>query len=225
MFNNINIINNKTVNNPIINNKKAYPNNVLNNKTANDSLKNIKKPSTVKLDFRYFVYKPFRYKDFLNYFHNENEYNSVMENLYRKLIPYCDCYNISQLQTESKHNHYVENDKKYNYNDKVIEILEECIKQNYTTFDIRNVDKDGFFQLSTTNGLRILCYVLSNTIYILFLDPHHLIYKNQTFNKDYDNYTFFPKLTQDLKMISFNDEVLSDDCYECSVLKKFLNTK
>lgn len=178
------------------------------------------KPLAVKLDFRYFIYQAFKYKDFINFTKTESEYKKVLDSLFRDFIPYCDNKNISEIQNDSRHNHYIENES----NQRVINIMKYCKENGLTNVDSDNIGDEDYFQLYTPNGIRVISVLYGTTFFILFVDPHHLIYPDEKFNKDYKNYTYTPKLVNEDRVIKF-DDIEIEECYNCTHMENYINNK
>lgn len=190
----------------------------INNKQIkNDDIVNTKIPKQINIDFRYFIYKSFEYKDFTNFYKDENDYVKTMNSLFRDLIQYCDYKNIEQLQSDNKHTHYVKNLESL----KVFNIMKYCNKNNYTNLNIEKEDSDRFFQIYVPNGNRAICYLYNTTFYILFLDIYHLIYPDEKFNQDKRSFNYTPKLVKDINILRF-DKIEIEHCYTCKHYKEYI---
>lgn len=80
---------------------------------------------------------------------------------------------------KQEHYHKIQERDKIECVEKIIELL--------NIIEIHNDEMKEYCQLGLTQGLRVICYKINNTLYPLFLDPHHLIYPNKKYNyKDFD---------------------------------------
>lgn len=198
---------------------KNKPSKIINNKNSKESIIIQKHSTNIQLDFRYFIYEPFKYKNFTNFVKTEDSYKKTINALYRKFIPYCDNKNISEIQRENEHNHYLKDEVAIRVN----EIIKECVRRELCNINIENIDEGSYYQLYSVGGMRIICYLNGITFYLLFVDPHHLVDPDEKFNEDYDNYTYQPKLISEEKVVIF-DEVEIEHCYDCEHMKKYLES-
>lgn len=187
------------------------------------TIKNIKtiKPEEVSVDFRYYIYRPFKFKKFTNFVKNYDDYLNVQDVLYRDFIPYCQNRNFNQLEIDNKHNHKIDNREK----EEIIEILINCKNENLTNLVIGNDENYdiNYYQFYMPGAMRVISIIKGSIIFVLFTDPHHLIYRDEKFDKDYDSYRYEPKLINEERVVQFN-EIEIEQCYDCKHLKKFLES-
>lgn len=186
-----------------------------------ESISNIKtkEPSLVSIDFRYYIYRPFKFRGFTNFLKMEDNYTKTHEALFRAFIPYYTNKNINEMLGESKHNHYIKDDEEKKLN----EILKSCYDNGLISKDIVDMEDKRYYQLYMQSGMRIIGLLYGTTFFVLFPDPHHLIYRNENFDEDYKNYKYEPKLVSEEKVVIF-DEVEIEHCYDCEHMKKYLES-
>lgn len=172
------------------------------------------------IDFSLFYFPSINCKFFTNKLKTTEEYIKAMSSIYHSTLPYITSYKFSELEKINKHCHIIRNtEEAFDNIVKVLTKYRECFPE----FEFSNVEEevDEFYQLAGQSGARLICKRVSNNIFmLLFIDFHHLIYKNKIFDKDYKNYNY---LEEDIYVGNINilniEDCISDKCLECDELK------
>lgn len=153
----------------------------------------------IHLCFKYgFAFECVKTKKFTNFFKDNNNFIEFINKLFNKDIPELSNKKFDDIKRENRHFHKIESAEK----DLVLDIIKDIVKiknpsktpKQINDFLAQTFFGTNFFQIGTTNGLRIIGVLSANNIFeILFFDPHHLIYPSKNYNqKDYFIYDYSP---------------------------------
>lgn len=184
--------------------------------------KNDKTNEKIKFMLNHFIFPSIAYKHFTNYFKNEEHYITEMSNIYRKIIPWVEDKNFIELEKENKHCHIIKSEtKEYRFIKDILQKYYEKIPKLKTSLDEEG-DDESFYQISSQSGTRLIGKRVGDIFYLLFIDCYHLVYMNDIFNEDYNNYTYTPNpYMENIKIISFNDVLEQcEECLLCDALEK-----
>lgn len=184
--------------------------------------KNDKTNEKIKFMLNHFIFPSIVYKHFTNYFKNEEHYITEMSNIYRKIIPWVEDKNFIELEKENKHCHIIKSEtKEYRFIKDILQKYYEKIPKLKTSLDEEG-DDESFYQISSQSGTRLIGKRVGDIFYLLFIDCYHLVYMNDDFNEDYNNYTYTPNhYLENIKIISFNDVLEQcEECLLCDTLEK-----
>lgn len=183
--------------------------------------KNISKESPITLDFENFMFNSISCGIFTNFHQDELECLRVQKNFFNKFLPHISGKTFEELSRESKHNHIIDSDRsKSNVN--LINIVLKFYSEKFGFLDLS--DKEyTLWQLTASSGMRVIGFRNRDTFKLLFLDPHHLIFKNETFNNDYKNYACTGENISysAFNLVNIDDEFLNN-CCNCHTFLKFI---
>lgn len=150
-------------------------------KNANKTniVKTIKVSHRIEFDFCFFKFKSVKCRTFTNFVKDKVEATKIINRLFCEFTSDITTDNL----TEQNHYHTINEVDKINLIDKIL------LELNTNEFTEKN--ENEYYQIGLKQGLRIICCKISNTIYPLFLDPHHLIYQSEKYNyKDFMKYHY-----------------------------------
>lgn len=139
--------------------------------------------------------------NFTNKLKDANQFFKYFKRLLENEIPTLVQFNFNNISKETKrHSHSILNDTKEYVliKDILKELLKSYKKGNYSTeyyekFLENNVNEYTIWQLGITGGIRLIGVRKSNVFSVLFIDYHHLIYRDDKHNQEnYKLYDFCP---------------------------------
>lgn len=137
-------------------------------KEVNNFIKLNQVSEKINFDFCFFKFKSVKFGNFTNYVKDKKESTEIINKLFKEFNPNMTTKDIAKRD----HFHEIIELEKIKLISKILEKLE-----------IDQLDeKESYYQIAFTQGLRIMCIKIHNTIYPLFLDPHHLIYPDDKYN-------------------------------------------
>lgn len=141
-----------------------------------NSIKKIREVSEkITFDFALFRFKSVKFKNFTNYVKDENEATEIINKLFTEFNSNVTTKDL----VNKKHYHEITEYEK-------VTLISNILKE----LKIHKLEEqESYYQMGLTQGLRIMCIKISNIIYPLFLDPHHLIYPNDKYSsKDFKKF-------------------------------------
>lgn len=194
--------------NPIVNTKKKKP--LITKGNASPDV------SFIEIDFRNFMFNSIQNGLFTNFAKDRIENEDIKQNFYYKFLPHIKNKTFSDLEKESRHNHIIDRERNF----KNVSIINKILKTYSNNFEIKDLSTsdDVLYQLAAPGGMRVIGFRNQNVFKILFLDPHHLIFKNDTFNKDYNCYKYDSSahVYKDFTLVHVSDQFL-DKCMHCDI--------
>lgn len=176
------------------------------------------------IDFSLFYFPSIRLNFFNNYFKDEKTYNNFMGDFYHKILKFSKNKTYSELERSSSHTHNIKDNKRVEIINK---ILDDYVKRYPFLPNINIQMRQEFYQIDCLAQKRIIGIRYENTFYILFFDPHHLIFKDDKFNTDTTSYkdgsTFY--IDSDIKIFYFEHLLENEKCLNCEVMDKLLSNK
>ena len=137
--------------------------------------------------------------DFTNYLSKSDEFFDNFKLIMEQSIPYFASKSFNELNRDQNHVHRIKN------NTKEYEVVKEVIKnlcmeyrnfKNESEFEMwfnQNINDYEIWQLGVIGGVRLIGIRDLNEFGVLFIDYHHLIFKDVKHNqKNYDKNCFCP---------------------------------
>lgn len=186
---------------------------------AKPELSNVK----IKFIWEYFIFTSIHYKNFTNFFKNEEHYINSMSNLYKKIVPWVEGLTFEEMEKENKHCHIIEKDKNPSQYSLIEKVLEEYFKI-YPKLEIKNLfddEEQSFYQIASQSGVRLIGKRVGNKFLLFFIDCYHLIYPDENFTEDYRNYKHTIEYKENITILKLDDFCFEqEECLECEVLEK-----
>lgn len=137
---------------------------------------------------------------FTNYYKDVSNFINVHKSIFKEIVTELKQYDdINSLMSKKKHCHEISNDKM----DLVEKIIKEQIKQegieknsNLTDKNIsdaynQDINEEKLYQISGTQGIRLIGYFRGNHFNVLIIDHLHLICPDKNYNeKDFSKYNY-----------------------------------
>ena len=141
-----------------------------------------------------FCFRTVKYNEFTNKLKNYEQFFKYFKRIIEKDIPVISEYSFDEvIRATNKHSHPIQNGT-FQYS-LVVSIVKELCKSYYSYSDKdfdrfleNNINDYSVWQLGISGGIRRL-----NVFCVLFIDYHHLVYKDNNFNSEsYEMYDFCP---------------------------------
>lgn len=180
--------------------------------------------SPIVIDFRNFMFKSIHTGIFTNFPKDELESFNIQKNFFHQFLPNTIGKTFEELGKESLHNHIIDSDK----NKVNVALIRQILKSYSQKFEIEDISDEEsiLWQLSAPGGMRVIGFRNREVFRVLFLDPHHLIFKSQVFNNDYKNYTYNSEnVTYDKFTIVSVDDSILENCFDCKIFNGIMEDK
>lgn len=174
--------------------------------------------NTIEIRLDYFYFPTIKTSFFTNFFINEESYFKHMSSFYHNMFSYLE--NKEYTEIEKNNSHIINESEKIRLINKIID---QYLRQYPKLPKLEDEMLQEFYQIAGQNGLRMIGTRYENIFYLLFLDPYHLIYKDDKFNlgKNAHKITSEDLSCRENLIILNADSILDyEECMNCLVLEK-----
>ena len=137
---------------------------------------------------------------FTNYYKDVSNFINVHKSIFKEIVTELKQYDdINSLMSKKKHCHEISNDK-LGLVEKIIkeQIKQEGIEKNSNLTDKnisdaynQDINEEKLYQISGTQGIRLIGYFRGNHFNVLIIDHLHLICPDKNYNeKDFSKYNY-----------------------------------
>lgn len=200
----------------IINTKK--PKNLITKKIDDSDSK-----LPIIIDFKYFMSQYVHCGIFTNFPKDKKEDISIKNRFFNQFLPYLNQKTFSELTFDNKHNHIIDSCR----NKDNVNLIKLVLKKYHTEYGFEDLSETEniFWQMAGPGGMRVIGFRNLNVFQILFLDPHHLVFKNDVFDLDYGNYNYneHADYYKHHSLVHADNQFL-EKCFTCSTFHEIMGT-